>query len=133
MSEWITDRLPTEADADEYFCVYWMSIYNGVIPCNYEDIKVGEVWAPKPKLVPPKPYVKPGPKRWKPDVKSLYYCINWYGETSIKNYYGRKETSRAYDFGNCFETWTQAEEAARRVRETLLNYHKELNNDQMES
>jgi hypothetical protein len=40
---------------------------------------------------------------------------------------------KQYEYGNCFQTSAQAIEAARRVRETLLNYHKELNNDQMES
>ena len=38
-----------------------------------------------------------------------------------------------YQLGNCFKTEAQAIEAARRVRELLLNYHKELQNDQMES
>jgi hypothetical protein len=71
MSEWITDRLPTKEDADEEYKV-WLAGSNGeVMRCHYEDIQTGEVWAPKPKPVPPKPYVKPEPKRCARDITQL--------------------------------------------------------------
>jgi hypothetical protein len=66
MSEWITNRLPTAADADEDHRVWWTSTDGEVMRSYYGDIQIGEVWAPKPKPVPPKPYVKPEPQRWKP-------------------------------------------------------------------
>ena len=61
MSEWITDRLPTEADGDEDHCVWLTSPDGEVMRCYYEYIETGEAWAPKPKQVVPKPYVKPEP------------------------------------------------------------------------
>ena len=57
MSDWIKDRLPTEVDADEDNRVWWTSPDGEVMRCYYYYLKTGEVWAPKPKPVPPKPYV----------------------------------------------------------------------------
>jgi hypothetical protein len=125
MSEWITDRLPTEADADEDHCVWWTSIDGEVVLCYYEDIKTGEVWAPKPKPVVPAPYVKPEPQRWKPDAFEIYWVVLNNGK--IDKYLSDVEIDDyTYDFGNCFKKERHAIEAARRVRELLLNYHKEL-------
>jgi len=140
MSEWITYRLPSEADADEDHCVWWTNIDGEVVLCYYEDIKTGEVWAPKPKTVVPKPYVKPKPQQWKPEDGERYYYVTTRGKPSwgiYKQYYDGSEGSYTYEMylsdmyenGNCFQTREQAIEAARRVRELLLNYHKELNNE----
>ena len=59
MSEWITDRLPTEEDADDFFYV-WITHTNGdVRVCNWRFVKPQMPWQPTNK---PSPYVKP--KRW---------------------------------------------------------------------
>jgi hypothetical protein len=46
----------------------------------------------------------------------------------VNKFFSNLEYEKEYNFGNCFQTKEQAEEAAHRMRETLLNYHKELNN-----
>ena len=123
MSEWITDRLPTKEDADGNFIV-WLAGSNGeVMRCHYEDIQNGEVWAPKR---PPKPYVKPEPKRWKPKDGNGYYVIRSSGIVVYTISHDTLSNECTYNFGNCFQTKEQAIEAARRVRETLRNFHKEL-------
>lgn len=129
MSEWITDRLPTEADADEDHCVWWTSIDGEVVLCYYEDIKTGEVWAPKPKPVKPAPYVKPEPRRWKPQEGHGYYVVRSSGIISYTVNYNHLLDESHLKIGNSFQTKAQAEEAARRIHELLLNYHKELNNE----
>ena len=61
MQEWITHRLPTEEDIVATNLVIvpdnrntgWMSKY-------YNDIKLGEPWAPWPKMPP----YEPGPEYW---------------------------------------------------------------------
>jgi len=99
MSEWITDRLPTEADSDIMGKV-WVWEDNAVYWSDYSVVTPGTPWMP---IKEPAPYVD--------DEKHFV----------------------TYQLANCFKTEAQAEEAARRVRETLKNYHKELQNDQMES
>ena len=125
MSEWITYRLP---DYEDMFSgLVWGQVKDGT-PClrEWTEVKRGEPWMP---IKEPKPYVKPEPQRWKPEVESLHYYISWSGDTNFACYYDHYDTRRAYDFGNIFQTEAQAQEAARRVRELLLNYHKELNNE----
>jgi len=128
MSEWITDRLPTEEDADEDHRVWFTSPDGEVVRCYYEYVETGEAWAPKPKPVVPKPYVKPEPQRWKPENGNGYYVIRSSGIAVYTISIDTLSNECTYNFGNCFQTKEQAEEAARRMRETLLNYHKELNN-----
>jgi hypothetical protein len=54
MSEWITDRLPTEADST-WNEVVWVSTLNeGVLIGLSRDVKPGEPWMP---MQVPKPYV----------------------------------------------------------------------------
>ena len=129
MSEWITDRLPTEADSDMMGKV-WIFEDNAVYWSDYSVVTPGTPWMP---IKEPATYVKPEPKRWKPDYRQPYYCIGGYANVYGDIYEDRRFDIAKYNFGNCFKTRAQAIEAARRVRELLLNYHKELNNDQMES
>lgn len=56
MSEWITDRLPTEEDATEGMVLY-TNPHGIPMLRDYEYMKIGEPWMPLPA-----PYVKP--KRW---------------------------------------------------------------------
>ena len=133
MSEWITDRLPTEADADEDHRVWFTSPDGEVVRWYYEYVETGEAWAPKPKPVVPKPYVKPEPQRWKPAIQQLCHYFTLFGDIQMGYFSDNVIDGKQYDFGNCFQTSAQAIEATRRVRETLKNYHKEIQNDQMES
>jgi hypothetical protein len=57
MSEWITDRLPTEEDAPAHRV--WTMHQGCVEIWHYKAISSGEPWQPIPR---PAPYVKP--KRW---------------------------------------------------------------------
>jgi len=136
MSEWITDRLPTEADSDIMGKV-WIFEDNDVYWSDYSVVTDGTPWMP---IKQPAPYVKPEPKRWKPQDGKRYYYVTTRGEPSwgiYKQYYDGSDGSYTYEMylsdmyenGNCFQTRAQAIEAARRVRKTLLNYHKELNNE----
>ena len=66
-TEWITDRLPTKQDADEFGDV-WVTLGNGfVCEWNWRSIKPQMPWQPTNK---PAPYVKP--KRW---------TVQWDGRT----------------------------------------------------
>jgi hypothetical protein len=59
MSEWVTDRLPTAEDADEFGDV-WVTRGNGFVSeWNWRSIKPQMPWQPTNK---PAPYVKL--KRW---------------------------------------------------------------------
>lgn len=129
MSEWITDRLPTEEDADEKFRVWCTSPDGDVFRCYYSLIGTGQVWAPKAKTIPPSPYFKPEPKRWKAKPFESYWFVDGQINENWMRWTDHSENLNRYNNGNCFKTQAQAIEAARRVRETLLNYHKELNNE----
>lgn len=54
-NEWITDRLPTEADALRRWYV-WTMYDNKVTMWYYDEIRKGDPWMPIEK---PKPYIKP--------------------------------------------------------------------------
>ena len=58
MSNWITDRLPTEADADDVGCV-WHDCKGKVYRLGYTAVKKGEPWH---QIAWPEPY--PRPVRW---------------------------------------------------------------------
>ena len=57
MSEWITDRLPTEKDA--YRDLVWVTICGEVVGTDYLNVSENQPWMP---ITPPEPYVKP--KTW---------------------------------------------------------------------
>ena len=69
MSEWITDRLPTEEDALEYTVLLWDG--SKAILWSYDGVNEGQPWMPIPK---PAPYVEP--KRW--TVKRNNHDDEWY-------------------------------------------------------
>jgi hypothetical protein len=65
-TEWITDRLPTKQDADEFGDV-WVTLGNGfVCEWNWRSVKPEMPWQPTNK---PAPYVSP--KRWKVEWNSI--------------------------------------------------------------
>jgi hypothetical protein len=67
MSEWITDRLPTKEDADDFFYVYITHPNGDVCEWNWRSVEPQMPWQPTNK---PAPYVKP--KRW---------TVEWDGST----------------------------------------------------
>ena len=130
MSEWITDRLPTKKDTwNETNLVWGCTIGGTVLFRFFNKVHDGEPWMP---INGPAPYVKPEPQRWKPQKNEWYWTVN--NDALVNSLWGDDFIDRErFAAFNCFQTQAQAQEAARRVRELLLNYHKELNNDQMES
>jgi hypothetical protein len=67
MSEWITDRPPTEADAGPGGIVW--TTYNGkTVPWSYDGVAKGTPWMP---VNAPEPYVKP---KWKAVYEELCGC-----------------------------------------------------------
>jgi hypothetical protein len=125
MSKWITNRLPTKEDSfANQVIIAWDD--GSMCMTDYKHVEEGMPWTPIPK---PAPYVKPEPQRWKPDNGDLVCYNSWRGDTRYEHYCDHHDFLQAYNFGNVFQTRDQAIEAARRVRETLLNYHKELNNE----
>jgi len=65
--------------------------------------------------------------RWRAKNGEYYYHINGDGFASVMKDTDYISDRYRYNFGNYFRTKEQTEEAAKRVQETLLNYHKELN------
>jgi len=129
MSEWITDRLPTEDDSDINGMVWTIDEESNVFNILYSSLRLGRPWIRRNKTTPDDILEH---KRWKPSPNQYYWEMDFTGGVLWR--YGVSEIDdKQYEYGNCFRTSAQAIEAARRVRETLLNYHKELNNDQMES
>jgi hypothetical protein len=81
MSEWITDRLPTEADATDG--LVWVCIEGVVLMYGYTVVAEGLPWQPIPK---PAPYVKP--KRWTVQynrVNGYWILVN--GRLNVPLYY----------------------------------------------
>ncbi len=125
MSEWITDRLPTEADADDDGMVWTIDEESYVYDIFYSDLCLGNPWIRRNKTAPGG---NSEPKRWKPSPNQYYWEIDYTGGV-LWRYSFLEIDDKQYNFGNCFQTSEQAIEAARRVRKLLLNYHKELNNE----
>ena len=63
--------------------------------------------------------------RWRAKEGEDYYCITERGHVVGDEEGGLPEDIERYEFGNYFRTREQAEEAARRVKETLRKYHEE--------
>jgi hypothetical protein len=125
MSEWITDRLPTKEDSfANQVIIAWDD--GSMCMTDYKHVEEGMPWTPIPK---PEPYVKPEPQRWKPQEGHGYYVVRSSGIISYTVNYNHLLDESHLKIGNSFQTKAQAEEAARRIHELLLNYHKELNNE----
>lgn len=125
MAKWITDRHPNEADAGNSGYV-WATCNDGTVICmHYTRVLIRMPWMP---MQTPDPYVKPEPQRWRPLPYEHHWMVITNGEV-CKCFLPTEINEEKYSFGNCFQTRAQAEEAAQRVRETLLNYHKDLSNE----
>lgn len=71
--------------------------------------------------------------RWRAKNGEYYYHINADSFASAMKDTDYISDRNRYNFGNYFRTKEQTEEAAKRVQETLLNYHKELNCGQIQT
>lgn len=65
-------------------------------------------------------------ERWKPLMDEHYHCVLSIGEPLSNPYEGNCEDLERINFGNCFRTLEQAEEAAKRIKKLLMEYHKEI-------
>ena len=63
--------------------------------------------------------------RWRAKEGEDYYCITERGHVVGDEEGGLPEDIERYEFGNYFRTREQAEETAKRVKETLCKYHEE--------
>ncbi len=73
--------------------------------------------------------VAPVDKRWKPENRETYYLIymdNTGGEIGSSRWSDNSVHKDRWLRSNCFRTDKQAEEAAKRIKQTLLDYHKEI-------
>lgn len=66
--------------------------------------------------------------RWKPKTDDKYWCLDL--PFHIKNFYWHNDKADEfnYEMGNIFRTKEEAEKAQEKVKETLLNFHKEQSN-----
>ena len=69
-----------------------------------------------------KDWYEPIVERWKPKEGEFYWLVLMDGAPHESVY---TQYNGTYNFGNCFKTREQAEEAARRMKECLMNLHKE--------
>jgi hypothetical protein len=67
--------------------------------------------------------------RWKPRDQEGFFHVNGCGNVICMLADGNVFDEVVYKFGNCFPTEVQAQEASRRIKETLMNYHEELSKE----
>lgn len=70
------------------------------------------------------------PERWRPTQGEKYFSVVSAGHLEAQKWAWHGDSSDRFLYGtsNCFRTREQAEEAARRVKETLMRYQDELTN-----
>jgi hypothetical protein len=128
MCEWITDRLPTESDADENGRVWFTALDGSVILIPYEWVKTGSPWMAKQKIDSPEPYVAPAP--WKPKRGDMYWIASPSRTTRPDEFmwYGDPIDEENYACGNCFKSHSQASHAGELMAAALKNYQEKLRN-----
>ena len=65
---------------------------------------------------------------WKPDYENIYWFVTDYLEVDYCYYINTYKDIDRYEFGNMFQTEEEAQRALEMVKETLINFHKEINN-----
>ena len=70
-------------------------------------------------------WFEPIDERWKPEQGDRYYYV--YSEGVYTDRYGidKNRDREKWEAGNCFKTAEQAEEAAKLIKQALLDLHKE--------
>lgn len=71
-------------------------------------------------------WFEPVIERWMPKPKEYYHCINALGEAQDIINIPTENDHKVFEFGNCFKTLSQAEEASRRIKKVLMDYHAEI-------
>ncbi len=71
-------------------------------------------------------WFEPIDERWKPKYKEAYWYVNGYGRADREIWYQFEHNKGHYRNHNCFQTKEQAVEAAKRIKQALLYYYKEL-------
>lgn len=66
--------------------------------------------------------------RWRAGFFKEYCYVGDLGSVLVSKWNDNMIDEHRFNFGNCFRTIDQAEEAAKRVRKVLLRYHEELGN-----
>ena len=64
--------------------------------------------------------------RWRAENNKVYYYVGNQGILTVDKEYGDCVDKNRHEYGNYFYTRAQAEEAAKRVKETLHKYHEEI-------
>ena len=64
------------------------------------------------------------PERWKPKEGEEFCFITPAGYVYCENY-SQKTNDDFWEFGNCFKTHEETEQALDKVKQTLLAFHKE--------
>lgn len=64
--------------------------------------------------------------RWRAEMDKRYFIVGCSGNMGICVENNCRSDNHLYKFGNYFYTKEQAKEAAKRVKETLRNYHEEI-------
>ena len=64
--------------------------------------------------------------RWRVEDGKKYYYVDNQGILTVDKEYGDCVDKNRHEYGNYFCTRAQAEEAAKRVKETLYKYHEEI-------
>lgn len=65
-------------------------------------------------------------ERWEPKLGDKYYLVRPEGSYCRNENIRDTHHHKYFDFGNCFRTQAQATEAAKRIKQTLMDYHREL-------
>jgi hypothetical protein len=63
------------------------------------------------------------PTRWKPS--SVYYHIDHRGSIHAARWSDCEVDHQRWQFGNCFRTAQEAQQAREKVKEVLRNFHRE--------
>ena len=66
------------------------------------------------------------PTRWKPKQGESYWMIQNDGEVEQHRYAEEAYDEKKWNFGNCFHTRAQAEQARDTIKEVLSTLHKKL-------
>lgn len=89
---------------------------------NHEQIYIFNEWI-DPKLYPND--FEPVIERWRAGKGDYFFFINYDGISNSRDDYFVQD-NELYISGNYFKTREQAEEASRRIKKVLMDYHKEI-------
>ena len=119
--------LPWAKVGEEIVCVH--NVSNCIIFRTEEDCKSQPIFSVqfRSDYCDDNPdWFEPVDERWKPGYSSMYWMLNSMGGVEEFKWLGTDYNYSYYNNGNCFQTKDQAEEAAKRIKQTLMDFHKEL-------